>query len=218
MAEASDIQPRIAEQFDFIFCPVQYLADLALERVDLFISTYNLAEMTRKCVNHIFDCVEQVLKPQFMYSLNMVFSDKTIHFDTGGLDGEGNETVLNLRPEWWPKRFVLIPSFVDGKYRVTGSVVLQHVDTPPDILLRKLRDAARGCGQDERLGYLYLAALWSRSEDFASDFFEELERFFSELKITSDQHYNFDRIGEVMTLRRVLNHGSNKKGEPTRRN
>jgi len=209
LANADDIVPGMTQHFDFIFCPIHQLVHLKLDRVDLFVNTYSFAEMTQGCVNHILDCVERVLKPRFLYSLNLVFADKTIHFDTGGLDGEGNETVLALQPEWWPKRFVLIPGVVDTKYRVTGSVVLQHVTTLPQLLIRELR-AAEEAERDpqKRLGYLYLSALWSRDQDLADKFFQDLRRLFGEFGFTPAQGYHFDKIGEVLVLRRGIAFGS----------
>lgn len=205
VARASDIEPGMTKRFNIIFCPIQRLADLKLGRVDLFINTYSFAEMTQGSVDHILDCVAQVLKPRFLYSLNLVFTDKTIHFDTGGLDGEGNETVLSLRPEWWPNRFDLRPDFLSGKCRVTGSVVLQHVRTPVPALIIELRKAAQECvgNLQMRLGYLYLAALWSRDPDLAAKFLLELRRFFSEFGFTPTQA-DFDKIGEVVVLRRAM--------------
>ena len=157
--DANDVTPGMTERFDIIFCPVQRLADLKLGQVDLLVNTYSFAEMTQGCVNHILDCTERLLKPRFLYSLNLVFTDKTIHFDTGGLDGEGNETVLALRPEWRPRRFNLRHEIYGGRYRITGSVMLQHVAIPASELVHELHTAAQNPSENPhlRLGLLYLA-------------------------------------------------------------
>jgi putative sugar O-methyltransferase len=191
----------------FVFCPIQYLSALRSRPVDVVINTYSFAEMPQGCVNYILNWVEQSLKPQFLYSLNMVFSDKTIHYDTGGLDGDANETVLSLRPQWFPTRWVLLPSVAKGKYRVTGSIVLQHVSTRPQVLIADLRSAADACRErpHERLGYLYLAALWSKNRRLADEFLEELRHALSGFGFGVTQGFDFNRIGEVIVLQRAVN-------------
>ena len=173
------------EDADFIFCPIQEFGRLDLGPVDLVVNTYSLAEMPQTSVNFIVDCIERVIQPLFFYSLNMVFTDKTVHYDTGGLDGEANETVLPLRPQWTPRRFVLIPSMYERNPRITGSVVLEHA-------------AARLSTDD--VGSLYLKALWSRDRNAAEVFFSRLRDTLSEF----DHDVYFDRIGEVAFIRRGL--------------
>jgi putative sugar O-methyltransferase len=204
--DASDITPGLTKRFDIIFCPVQRLADLKLGHIDLLVNTYSFAEMTQGCVDHILDCTERVLKPRFLYSLNLVFTDKAIHFDTGGHDGEGNETVLALRPEWRPKRFDLRPAIVHGRYRITGSMMLQHVTTTAPELISELHQAAEEGGESQhmRLGSLFLAALWSRDRSLAEKFVQALRRQTDEFAFTPEQGFDFDKIGEVVVLRRAL--------------
>lgn len=181
----------IPEEYDFLLCPIQRLHALRL-RPDLLINTYSFAEMTQGCVDYVIDLIETNLRPRFFYSLNMIFSDKSIHFDTGGLDGEANETCLPLRPQWWPERFVLVPGQHDGKPRITGSVVLRYTETSP--LVREL--LAHG-----GIGHLYLAALWSRDAILIDAFRLRLRDTYAECGFSLD---HFDRIGEVMWLGRAV--------------
>src|SRR5262249_31701192 len=156
-------------QHQFVFCPIQDFARLAVP-TDLFINTYSLAEMNQACVNHVISCVE-ALKPRYLFSLNMIFTDKGAHEDAGGNDGEANETCLPLQPNWWPERFVLIPSGPNP--RITGSVVLRRVSMPVEDLVNQLGHAVES-GIVNRIGCLYFAALWSRDPARIAQFLAEL--------------------------------------------
>ena len=181
---------------DFVFCPVQLLRHLELGSVDLFINTYSLAEMRQACVDYIVGCVENVVRPRYLFSLNMAFTDKSQHFDTGGLDGEANDTCLPVSPMWWPERFVLIPDLVPPE-RITASVVLRQVSLSRDDLVRGLLEAS-SADSPHRLGQLYLATLWSRSPDLVDRFRTELRDFYARSGFSSER---FEHIGELMRLR-----------------
>ena len=203
----ADVSPHMTSEYDFIFCPVQLLAELRLDGVDLVLNTYSLSEMTQGCADHLMDCIHDVLRPRFLYSLNYMFSDKSIHFDTGGLDGEANEVVLKLRPEWQPLRFDLTPSIGTSGYRVAGSAVLRRIAPRParesiDDMIETASTAARG--SPEWLGRMYLAALWADDPAITEKFFGGLKQFFSDRAIDARAEFNFDRIGEVRFMRRRI--------------
>jgi len=203
----ADIAPQMASEYDFIFCPIQLLAELRLDTVDLVINTYSLSEMTQGCTDHLMHCIHDVLRPRFLFSLNYMFTDKSIHFDTGGLDGEANEIVLKLRPEWQPLRFDLMPSAGEWGYRVAGSVVLRHV--APRSVQKSIDEMTQAASKVERgspewLGYMYLAALWADDPVIIEEFFAGLRQFFADRAIDARPEFNFDNIGEVKFLRRRL--------------
>jgi putative sugar O-methyltransferase len=183
-------------QCEFVFCPIQNFARLAVP-TDLLINTYSLAEMKQACVNHVIDCVE-ALKPRYFFSLNMIFTDKGAHGDTGGYDGEANETCLPLRPNWWPERFVLNTDATGPHPRITGSVVLRHVSMPVDDLVSELSRATESESPD-RLGFLYLAALWSHDPARIAKFLAGLRQVYQRPEFRSCDP---EKIGEVIVLRK----------------
>lgn len=202
-----DIRPDMAESFDFIFCPIQQLCHLKLNGVDLLLNTYSFAEMPQPCVDYILDCVHEKIRPRFFYSLNAIFCDKTIHFDTGGLDNESNEIVLKMRPVWKPLRFELLPRLIADKWRIEGSVVLERVPgASPDSLVQEMLSAANSTDDSfsMRLGRLYLAALWSRDRSIVDRFFEKLRRLHITQDFAGRPEYSFENIGEVKFLRRLV--------------
>jgi putative sugar O-methyltransferase len=202
-----DIGPHMASEYDFIFCPIQLLAELRLDKVDLVVNTYSLSEMTQGCADHLMQCIHDVLRPRFLYSRNYMFTDKSIHFDTGGLDGEANEIVLKLRPEWQPLRFDLTASIGDQGYRVAGNAVLRRI--APRSVHESIKEMSHAASKVERgspewLGYMYLAALWADDPVVTEEFFAGLRQFFTDRAIDARPEFNFDDIGEVKFLRRRL--------------
>ena len=171
------------------------------------VNTYSLSEMTQGCADHLMHCIHDVLRPRFLYSRNYMFTDKSIHFDTGGLDGEANEIVLKLRPEWQPLRFDLTPSIGDSGYRVAGSAVLRRI--APRSVQESVKEMTHAASKVERgspewLGYMYLAALWADDRVVTEGFFAGLRQFFADRAIDARPEFNFDNIGEVKFLRRRL--------------
>jgi putative sugar O-methyltransferase len=192
-----DGAPFEAQQHQFVFCPIQDFARLAVPS-DLFINTYSLAEMNQACVNHVIGCVE-ALKPRYLFSLNMIFTDKGVHEDAGGYDGEANETCLPLQPNWWPERFVLTPNASVPHPRITGSVVLRRVSMPVEDLVNQLGAAAE-TDAVKRIGFLYFAALWSRDPARMAKFLAELRQLYLRPEL---QSCDLEKVGEVIFLRRL---------------
>src|SRR4029078_9937218 len=148
VSSVDDISEGIESEYDFIFCPIQLLAALRLQRVDLVINTYSFGEMTQGCVDYIMHAIHHVLRPRFLYSCNVMFSQKALHYSTGGLDGEANEVALNVEPIWRPIRFELDPSPDGESYLIAGSVVLQRVAS--DSAQELVRDMIHAASQVER--------------------------------------------------------------------
>jgi putative sugar O-methyltransferase len=204
---ATDITPGMTGECDFIFCPVQLLAELHLDRVDLAINTYSFGEMTQGCVDHLMHCIHDVLRPRFLYSLNYIFCDKSIHFDSGGLDGEANDIILQLKPEWQLLRLELSTSVGHFGYGVHGGAVLRRTAAgsrrdATDAMIRTASSTTRGSAQ--WLGCMYLAALWADDPLMTEDFFTRLRQFFDESAIATRPEFDFDKIGEVKVLRRQV--------------
>jgi hypothetical protein len=203
---SADVSADMADRYDFIFCPIQQFVNLQIEGVELLVNAYSFAEMTQACVDHIIAGAE-TLRPQFLWSFNMIFSDKTIHYDTGGLDGEANETVLPISPMWWPQRAVLYPTVYVGKYRITGSVTLARASVSESELIDQLaRSATESPAVGDRLLRLYFAALWSEKAELADRFFAELRAYCAEQNFDASVGYDFRHIGEVRRLRKQLAH------------
>jgi putative sugar O-methyltransferase len=188
--------PFDPHQHQFVFCPIQDFARLAVP-TDLFINTHSLAEMNQSCVNHVIDCVE-TLKPRYLFSLNLLFTDKGVHEDSGGYDGEANETCLPLQPNWWPERFVLTSDASGPHPRITGSVVLRRVSMPLEDLVNQLSAAAESAPV-KRIGFLYFAALWSRDPARIAKFLAELRQTYQRPEF---QSCDVEKAGEVIFLRR----------------
>ncbi len=187
------------ENFDFVFCPVQLVSNLQISNVDLAINTYSFAEMTQGCVDFLLGVVERNLKPKFLYSLNMVFANKLVHFDTGGHDGEGNETVLNLEPGWLPRRFVLVPGVRDGQVRITGSVVLERSDMPRDQVISEIARREEPTSDPQELaGLRFFRASWSGHRGAFDSFCESLKAVYRSFGYPEP---NLSEIGEVQFLK-----------------
>ena len=122
---SSNAEAAVACQrhFDFVFCPIQFMASLTFPTVDLLINTYSFAEMPQASVDYLMNCLHRTLRPRYLYSLNMMFTDKEVHFDTGGWDGEANEIALKLEAKWCIRSFDLIPDAIAGLGRITAAAV-----------------------------------------------------------------------------------------------
>jgi len=217
ISSAADARIECAGEFDFVFCPVQFIGHLSCGEVDLVINTYSFAEMPQISVDYLIGCIHDVLRPRYLYSLNMMFSDKDINFDTGGLDGEANEVALNLRPEWRIRSFSLTAAIFYGKYRLTAGAVLEHVlgDSKEAAVSAALIEVDRlPCGHPARVANLYFAALWSLDAQFVQRFRSELEQYCIACQFSPDVGYDFERIGEVRYLKRVVSEAnvSNETG------
>jgi SAM-dependent methyltransferase len=207
ISSTADIDPGMASRYDFIFCPIQLLAQLRLDKVDLVINTYSLGEVTQVCADHLIRCIDDVIEPRFLYSLNYMFTDKSIHLDTGGLDGEANEVVLKLKPQWEMLRFDLTPSIGDLGYRVVGGAMLRRTaPRPAQEAAREMtsRASQMAVGSAPWLGEMYFAALWSEDAAIAERFFAGLRHFLADRGIDTRPEFDFDSIGEVKYLRRYL--------------
>lgn len=191
--------------FDFVFCPVQLVSGLQIPDVDLAINTYSFAEMTQGCVDYLMNALESVLKPRFLYSLNLVFVNKQIYFDTGGYDGEGSDTVLNVKPMWLPRRFVLVPAADNGQNRITGSVILERSGLPPDQLLAEIARREEATSDlHETAGLRFFRAAWSRDAGALDRLCESLKAVYQSFGFPEP---NLSEIGEVKFLKeqRALN-------------
>ena len=112
-----DIYPGMERDFEFLFCPVQFIAALRPTTIDLIVITYSLGEMQQGCIDYLMQSIS-AMRPGYFYSLNSAFTDKKLHFDLGHL-AEGSEIVLKLQPMWWPRTFGLHQSLDDGISRTT---------------------------------------------------------------------------------------------------
>lgn len=205
VSSLADILPDMQRKYQFIFCPVQLLAELRIGQTDLVINTYSFSEMTQSCVNYLMRCIHEVLQPRFLYSMNIMFSQKGLHYSTGGLDGEANDLVLNIEPVWWPIAFQLTPSLDGSSYWISGSAVLKRVpDLSPAELVCNILDAASQVehGSVQWLGHMYLAALWGGNLDTTEEFFEGLHHYLAAQTIVARPEFNFEEIGEVRYLRK----------------
>ena len=201
----ADVSEGLTERYDFIFCPVNYLESLRLGEVQLVINTYSLGEMQQCCIDHILRCISVNIKPRFFYSLNIIFEDKNLHYDASGGTGEGSEIVLDLAPEWWPRRFEMLPLLLDDGYRSHASVVLERLeDTEPAALVSRLRTAAALAqkGSPEWLGPMYLAALWTPDVGIIDEFLDGLHSYIASQRFDQFASYDFEKIGEVRFLQR----------------
>jgi putative sugar O-methyltransferase len=199
----ADVYPAMERDYDFVFCPVQFIDVLAPAAVDLLVNTYSFGEMQQECVNHFMGCIHANLKPRYFYSLNSMFTNKNLHFDIGYL-GEGNEIVLNLGPEWWPITFEIVNSVDAGSWRSTVSTVLKRINTTRDRLVADLLAAAstREATSDAWLGFMYLAALWCAEEVIVNKFIDGLRARQQADGFDTSPTYSFDAVGEVAFLRR----------------
>ena len=206
IASPADARNASSDEFDFVFCPVQFLEHLSCGPIDLVLNTYSFCEMPQSSADYLVDCIHKVLRPHYLYSLNMMFSDKDINFDTGGWDGDANEVALDLAPEWRILKFYLAPEIVMGKYRMVGGIVLEHI--PGDSMQAAVSAALLQADQLEfgdaaRVANLYFAAKWSLDEKLIARFLFELEQYCIGRKFPTDSGYEFERIGEVRQLRRL---------------
>jgi SAM-dependent methyltransferase len=195
--------------YDFVFCPIQFVDRLDCGQIDLLVNTYSLAEMPQASVDYLMRIVHTTLRPRFLYSLNMMFSDKDINFDTGGHHGEANRISLNLAPEWSIRGFKLFPAVHSGQYRWTAAAVFERMPdmTPSAATTRVLSDASSlELGADARLGNLFLASLWSSDRAITQQFMSELKTYCDGQGFGPDVGYDFDKIGEVRFLRERVAH------------
>jgi putative sugar O-methyltransferase len=199
----ADIYPAMEQDFDFVFCPVQFVDTLVPANVDLLVNTYSLGEMPQGCVDHLMGCIHANLQPRYFYSLNSIFTNKNLHFDIGYL-GEGNEIVLNLEPEWWPMTFEIVNSVDAGSWRSTVSTVLKRADATRDRLVADLLAAASSLeeGSDGWLGFMYFAALWCAEDGIVDRFLAGLRARQHRDGFDGVPSYSFAAIGEVAFLRR----------------
>jgi len=202
----ADAYPDMATDFDFIFCPVQYLHHLRPRNVDLLVNTYSLGEMQQGCVDHIMKCIHANLKPRYFYSFNVIFTNKNLHFDTSGNTGEGCDIVLKLDPEWWPETFDLVKTTDNDNWRFTANTVLKRVNTSPAQLVSDLIGAANNeqLNSDRWLGFMYFAALWTSDPKLIERFLEGLRTRQAVDHFTDAPSYDFEAAGEVRFLRHRL--------------
>jgi putative sugar O-methyltransferase len=201
---AADARPGMERDFEFIFCPIQFLHHLRPAAVDLLVNTYSLGEMQQGCVDHILRCVHEHIRPRYFYSLNSIFADKNLYFDVSGNTGEGNEIVLSLRPEWWPLAFTL---HIERQLsRMAAGAILKRVDVSADRLVSDLLQeaSANPQGSDRWLGCMYLAALWSEDAKSIESFLVGLRGRHIAERLDKAERYDFSRIGEVRFLTRRL--------------
>jgi hypothetical protein len=161
--------------------------------------------MQQCCIDHILRCISAVIKPRFFYSLNIIFEDKNLHYDASGGTGEGSEIVLDLAPQWWPRRFEMLPLILDDAYRSHASVVLERIeDAEPAALVSRLRAAAAAAqkGSPEWLGPMYLAALWTPDAGTIDEFLDGLRIYNASQGFDRFASYDFEKIGEVRFLKR----------------
>jgi putative sugar O-methyltransferase len=206
ISSPADARSAFVGQFDFVFCPIQFIEYLTIEDLDLVLNTYSFCEMPQSSLDYLTDCIHNVLRPRFLYSLNMMFSDKDINFDTGGWDGDANEIVLNLRPEWHVLSCGLTPEIVMGKYRLVGGVVLEHIpgSSQQAAISAAMADADKlKLGSPARIANLYLAAQWSLDGPIIERFFSELAQYCRACNFSADVGYDFERIGEVRYIKRM---------------
>ena len=200
----ADIYPGMERDFDFVFCPVQFLDALRPETVDLVVNTYSLGEMQQGCVDHLMRFIHSTLRPRYFFSLNSIFIDKNLHFAESGRTGEGNEIVLKLEATWWPHTFRLHKSLENGSWRSEVATVLERVSLPEDQLVADLIAAAaeHKTGSDMWLGLMYMAAMGALDTTVIDDFLDGLRARHVADGIDQSPHYRFDTIGEVQFLRR----------------
>ncbi len=204
LRSAADCAHDISGDYDFTFCPVQLLHHLRPAKIDLVVDSYSLGEMQQGCVDHIMMQIDAHLRPRFFYSFNAMFINKDIHYAAGGNIGEGSVAVLNLQPQWWPVSFKLWNDAIDnGAWRSTVNTVLRRVAMPVEKLTGRLMVAADASSSlsDERLGYLYFAALGARDPAVREQLFSELRERHMADGFQSGRGYDFDAIGEVRFLR-----------------
>jgi len=175
------------------------------------LNTYSFCEMPQSSVDYLMDCIHNVLRPRYLYSLNMMFSDKDINYDTGGLDGDANELALNLKPEWRVRSFYLAQAIIHGRYRLTAGAVLERI--PGDSEEAAIRAAVAAAdnlefGDAARIANLYFAARWSLDDKLIVRFLFELEQYCIGCNFPADSGYEFERIGEVRHLRRLAANSS----------
>jgi len=201
----SDVKPGMTDENDFVFCPVQQLQNLHLDRIDLLINTYSLGEMQQGAVDHIVWCLHHGLKPKYFFSLNTIFTDKNLHFAESGNLGQGNEIVLKLEPEWWPAHYDLIARPEGGRYRNELSIVLERIEVgAAEDLVERYMTTASGFeeGSADWLVHAFFAALWTTETAVIDRFFDGLRKYHSNLGFCDMEGYDFDRIGEVKFLKR----------------
>jgi len=187
------------KDFDFVFCPVQLVENLQVNDVDLVINTYSFAEMTQGCVDYLLSVVDRVIKPRFLYSLNMVFVDKANYHDTGGLDGDGNDTVLNHQPIWYPRRFVLVPAVNHEQFRITVSIVLERRDASREQVLAQIAQAEKTTTDLQVIsGLRFFKAAWSEDADALDQFCDSLKVIYRSFGFPEP---DLSAIGEVKFLK-----------------
>jgi hypothetical protein len=191
---------------DFIFCPIQRFYNLNIPKLDLYLNTYSLGEMPQASIDHVLEQVHR-LKPKYLYSENIMFANKRLHEDAGREDA--GEIVLNLYPEWLPMFFNIRSEIIDWKgqgdnkaHRYIVSTLLQIVNLPIESIIESLINSVKDRQSEDWMGDFYFAALWDNN--YVDRFLSILESYNTINGCTSTPDYNFDKIGEVMWLRRKL--------------
>jgi putative sugar O-methyltransferase len=201
---ADDVTPGMETEFDFLFCPAQFLHRLRPQSVDLLVNTYSLGEMQQGCIDHIMNCIHTTLRPRFFWSYNAIFFNKNAHFAESSNTGEGSEVVLKLEAKWWPLTFHVFKDLDNGNWRQYVSTVLQWTDKPATQLASDLTAAAgsEARGSDKWLGYMYLASLWTGDRRTIGEFLEGLKSRHVADHLNEGPSYDFEKVGEVRFLRR----------------
>jgi hypothetical protein len=183
---------------DFVLCPVQLLQYLRIENLDLFLNTYSLGEMPQGAVDFVMCCVQD-LKPRFIFSENIIFTDKTQHYDAGL--GDANQIALPLRPMWRPEIFELYPEMIhqpyaggDRKHRFIGTIGLA-LDESSDLLETLKLELRAACSAEEKLKRLYFLAMWDK------DYVDQFVRMLGILREELGAPFDVNAIGEVKYLR-----------------
>jgi SAM-dependent methyltransferase len=155
---ASEAQVDL-EKFDFVFCPVQLFQYLNTPELDLFLSTYSLGEMPQPTVDHIMEHVHR-LRPKFVFSENIILTDKTLHYDAG--NEEANEIALPVRPEWYPTLFEFKSEYIDHNHRFIGCVGLRRFEGTFEELVSAFQERLKGtwAAAEDAIPYLYFLAQW----------------------------------------------------------
>ena len=148
------------------------------------------------------NCLHRTLRPRYLCSLNMMFTDKEVHFDTGGWDGEANEIALKLEAKWCIRSFDLIPDAIAVRSDDGGRRIGWVADRSDRSAIVEAVTAAERLpfGTPARIANLYFAAMWSRNVGLADRFFDELRQYCGTRGLPSD----LSRTGEVRYLRRLL--------------
>lgn len=211
----SDIYEGMTKDFDFIFCPIQKICSLDGLEVDLVVNNWSLGEMRQECADYIVSAIENNIKPRYFYSVNMIFQDKELDLASGykeNAEDNNNLAALNVSAMWKPIYFLMMPSIVDdarhGKiYMSSVATVIER--TPPekqgDLIPQFVSmAAATQYGSADWLKYMYFVALWTTSVGQIEEFLKGLFVFFEKAGISALDVFDFEKVGEVMHLRKRI--------------